>query len=81
MDEHSEFADMLDQAVPVPVPAGGALLFDGTLFHATGENTSANSRAAIVLGFRSCDELDALPDESRQVIVTGKRLYRGNDRS
>lgn len=67
MNEHVEFADMLDQAVPVPLPAGGALMFDGTLFHATGSNNSAISRAAIVLGFRSCDELDADPDVSRQL--------------
>jgi phytanoyl-CoA hydroxylase len=80
MEEHEEFADMVDQAVPVPVPAGGALFFDGTLFHATGMNTSQVTRSAMVLGFRSCDELDASPDNGRQLLVAGDHLYRGNDR-
>lgn len=80
MEQHQEFADMVDQAVPVPVPAGGALFFDGTLFHATGMNNSQVTRSAIVLGFRSCDELDASPDNRRQLLVAGAHLYRGNDR-
>ncbi|MFJ3221625.1 phytanoyl-CoA dioxygenase family protein [Kitasatospora sp. NPDC086801] len=80
MDEHPELADLADQAVPVPVPAGGVLLFDGTLFHTVGANTGGTTRTSAVLGYRSADELDAHPDLDRQVVVAGAQLYRGNDR-
>ncbi|MEV7930504.1 phytanoyl-CoA dioxygenase family protein [Kitasatospora sp. NPDC088779] len=80
MDEHPELADLADQAVPVPVPAGGVLLFDGTLFHTVGANTGGTTRTSAVLGYRSADELDAHPDLDRQVVVVGAQLYRGNDR-
>ncbi|MFF2548748.1 phytanoyl-CoA dioxygenase family protein [Kitasatospora sp. NPDC058063] len=80
MDEHPELADLADQSVPVPVPAGGVLLFDGTLFHTVGANTGGTTRASAVLGYRSADELDARPDPDRQIVVAGAQLYRGNDR-
>lgn len=80
MDEHPELADLTDQALPVPVPTGGILLFDATVFHTVGPNTGASTRTSAVLGYRSADELDAHPDPDRQVVVTGTQLYRGNDR-
>lgn len=80
MDEHPELADLIDQAVPVPVPAGGVLLFDGTVFHTVGPNAGGSTRTSAVLGYRSADELDAHPDPDRQVVVAGAQLYRGNDR-
>ncbi|MGW1175630.1 phytanoyl-CoA dioxygenase family protein [Kitasatospora sp. NPDC002543] len=80
MDEHPELADLTDQAVPVPVPAGGILLFDATVFHTVGPNTGGTTRTSAVLGYRSADELDAHPDPDRQIVVAGAQLYRGNDR-
>lgn len=80
MDEHDVFAGLEDQAVPVPLEAGDVLLFNGMCFHSVGQNTTAGSRASIILGFRSADELDASPDEQRQVVVAGGHTYRGNDR-
>ncbi|MFI1414723.1 phytanoyl-CoA dioxygenase family protein [Streptomyces sp. NPDC020707] len=80
MDEHVEFTDLLDQALPIPMPAGGVLLFDALAFHTVSANTSADTRMSLVLGFRSADELDHQPDHSRQVLVSGNHLYRGNDR-
>ncbi|MFD4400273.1 phytanoyl-CoA dioxygenase family protein [Kitasatospora sp. NPDC058478] len=80
MDEHPELSGLADQAVPVPVPAGGVLLFDGTVFHTVGANSDGSTRTSVVLGYRAADELDALPDPDRQVIVAGAHLYRGNDR-
>ncbi|MFJ8477350.1 phytanoyl-CoA dioxygenase family protein [Kitasatospora sp. NPDC094011] len=80
LDEHPELGDLADQAVPVPVPAGGILLFDATLFHTVGTDTSGGTRTSAIFGFRSADELDAHPDPDRQVIVAGNHLYRGNDR-
>ncbi|MFF7047932.1 phytanoyl-CoA dioxygenase family protein [Streptomyces griseorubiginosus] len=80
MDEHAEFTDLLDQALPIPMPAGGVLLFDALAFHTVSANTSDSTRMSLVLGFRSADELDRHPDRSRQVLVSGSHLYRGNDR-
>ncbi|MFI6116940.1 phytanoyl-CoA dioxygenase family protein [Kitasatospora sp. NPDC051164] len=80
LDEHPELAYLGDQAVPVPVPAGGVLLFDATVFHTVGPNACTSTRAGVVLGYRSADELDAHPDPDRQIVVAGEQLYRGNDR-
>lgn len=80
MAEHEEYAGLEDQAVPVPMKEGDVLLFNGTLFHGVGYNPSGETRTSMTLGFRSADELDASPDESRQILVAGEHIYRGNDR-
>ena len=80
MSDHAEYDGMEDQAISVPIPKGGVLLFNGLTFHGLGSNYSGESRISMTLGFRSEDELDAQPDESRQVIVAGQHIYRGNDR-
>jgi len=79
MADHAEYAGLMDQVVPVPASEGDVLLFNGTLFHGIGHNKSERTRMSIALGFRSVDELDAQPDESRQVLVAGEYIYRGND--
>ena len=38
---------MLDHAVPVEAPPGSLLIFDSTLWHAAGRNTSGHDRLAI----------------------------------
>ena len=81
MAEHEEFAGLEDQAVPVPMSEGDVLLFNGTLFHGVGYNPSGQTRMSMTLGFRSVDELDANPDEARQIVVAGQHIYRGNDRN
>ncbi|HET6622482.1 MAG TPA: phytanoyl-CoA dioxygenase family protein [Candidatus Saccharimonadales bacterium] len=78
--EHEEFAGLENQAVPVPMNEGDVLLFNGTLFHGVGYNPSGETRTSMTLGFRSVDELDAQPDHSRQIVVAGDYIYRGNDR-
>lgn len=80
MSEHAEYEDIGHQALPVPMKEGGVLLFNGTLFHGVGENMTGSPRTSITLGYRSVDELDAKPDERRQVVVAGEIIYRGNDR-
>jgi hypothetical protein len=80
MDEHKEFAGLADQTVPVPVERGGVLLMDSLVFHSVGPNRSTSERRSIVLGYRSVDELDPRDLDSRQFLVTGEDLYRGNDR-
>lgn len=80
MAAHEVYEGLENQAVPVPMSEGDVLLFNGTLFHGVGYNSTGNSRMSVTLGFRSADELDAQPDESRQLLVAGSHTYRGNDR-
>src|ERR1019366_5155107 len=79
MDEHAEFRDLLDQAVPVPMEKGSVLAIDATTFHCVGENRSSRTRASITLAYRSVDELDFGPDLHRTILVSGEYIYRGND--
>jgi phytanoyl-CoA hydroxylase len=80
MDAHGEYEGLLEQALPVPMPEGGVLLFDGLAFHSVGVNRSDKTRSSMTLGFRSVDELDVEPDVRRQILVSGEFLYRGNDK-
>lgn len=80
MDEHQEYDGIADQAIPISMKAGDVLLFNGMLFHSVGNNTTNKTRASIILGFRSNDELDDNYDEVRQLIVSGENIYRGNDK-
>jgi phytanoyl-CoA hydroxylase len=80
MDEHQVFDGLLEQAVPVPMPEGSILLFNGLVFHSVGHNQSDRTRTSITLGFRSADELEYSPDDHRLIAVAGRHLYRGNDR-
>lgn len=79
MDEHSIYSDLIQQVVPVPMPAGGILLFDGVIFHRAGHNSGPTDRLALTMAYRPVDEL-AMPTESLQHrrLVRGERLYRGN---
>jgi phytanoyl-CoA hydroxylase len=79
MDEHEEYEGLCDQALPVPMPEGGMLLFNGLAFHSVGRNWSDKTRMSVTLGFRSVDELDRHPDPERQILVSGEYIYRGND--
>jgi ectoine hydroxylase-related dioxygenase (phytanoyl-CoA dioxygenase family) len=80
MADHEEYDGLENQAVPVPMKEGDVLLFNGLLFHGVGSNQNGQPRISMTLGFRSVDELDALPDLSRQILVAGQNIYRGNDR-
>ncbi len=79
MDHHEEYAGMQDQALPVPMSEGGVLLFSSLTFHGVGGNRSGGTRTSLTLAFRAVDELDAHPDDTRQIVVTGEQTYRGND--
>jgi ectoine hydroxylase-related dioxygenase (phytanoyl-CoA dioxygenase family) len=78
LSRHDQFRHLQDQSLPVPVSAGDALVFDGLLFHAPGENTTERSRTSITFGLRAHDELSEI-DDSRNVLVYGSPIYRGND--
>jgi phytanoyl-CoA hydroxylase len=78
--DHEEYQGMEDQAIPVPMPAGGVLLFNGLTFHGVGGNVSGGSRMSMTLGLRAADELACTPDLEREVLIAGEYIYRGNDR-
>lgn len=80
MADHKEYMGLESQAVPVPMNEGDVLLFNGALFHGVGYNSSGDTRISMTFGFRSSDELDAIPDSARQLLVAGEHIYRGNDR-
>ena len=79
LKNHIQFTGMDNQALPVPAHEGDILLFNVLTFHGVGENISGKTRRSITLGFRSVDELDYNLDTSRQLLVSGKYIYRGND--
>lgn len=78
MDEHHIYSDLLNQALPIPVSAGGILFFDSLAFHAAGANRSNLSRMAISGAYHSVDELSFQKDDPNLALVLGERLYRGD---
>lgn len=78
-DEALIQSGILEQRVPIPMPAGGLLAMDGMLFHAAGHNQTPNSRMSMTAGYHSVDEIAGAPDPKR-IVVRGESLYRGNDR-
>jgi phytanoyl-CoA hydroxylase len=77
-DEQFRRTGLLEQAVPVPMPAGGLLAIDSLLFHGAGKNRTESSRMSLTVGYHSVDELSGV-DNPRRVLVRGERIYRGND--
>ncbi len=77
-DEHDEYEAFHAQAVPMPMPAGGILLFDSLLFHSVGVNTTAEMRLSMTFAFHSIDELDDAAQPKR-LLLFGERVYKGND--
>lgn len=78
--EFEVYEGLSSQAVAIPMKAGDILLFNGMSFHSVGSNHTDTARTSIIMGFRSMDELEALPDPLRLVNVIGNHIYRGNDR-
>lgn len=79
MDEHSVYADLINQELPVPMRQGGVLLLDSLAFHTAGENSTGATRASICCGYHSVDELSGVSADPKKLLVAGERLYRGND--
>jgi phytanoyl-CoA hydroxylase len=69
---------LLEQAVPLPMPAGSLLAMDSMLFHGAGPNHTDESRTSLTIGYHSMDELAGREDPKR-VLVRGQRSYGGND--
>jgi len=70
---------LLEQRLPVPMPAGGLLAINSLLYHTAGENRTDRSRMSMTVGYHSVDELAGAADPKR-ALVRGERFYKGNDR-
>jgi|SRR5919205_261699 ectoine hydroxylase-related dioxygenase (phytanoyl-CoA dioxygenase family) len=79
MDEHSVFADLIDQCVPVPMPSGGILFLDSLVFHTAGHNSTEKPRCSVCCAYHSVDELSGVRADPKKILVCGEKLYRGND--
>jgi len=77
-DETIARSGILEQAVPVPMPAGGLLAIDSLVMHGPGPNRTEGTRMSLTVGFHSADELSDVPNPKR-VLVRGERRYMGND--
>lgn len=76
-DYPDEFVGVVDQGLPVPVPAGGVLLFNSLVFHTIGENQTNNTRISLAFAYRANDELSTI-DEPKTRLVAGERRRVGN---
>lgn len=75
---HDEsLAHLAEQQIPIPVNAGGVLLFDGFVFHSIGRNTTNGTRRSLCLSYRAVDELDRRGPSPDCVVVAGEPEYRG----
>ena len=70
--------EIADQAVPVPMPAGGMLVIDSMLLHSTGINRTEGTRMSMTMGYHSVDEIADMENPKR-ALVRGRRPYDGND--
>jgi len=70
---------VLDQAVPIPMPAGGLLAMNSLVMHSPGENRTTGTRISMTAGYHSVDELAGF-DNPKRVLVRGQRIYLGNDK-
>jgi phytanoyl-CoA hydroxylase len=59
----------VSEAVPVPIPAGGAMFFYGMLPHQTPPNTSPGRRRALQYHFRSADSKIIPTEEYFQIFA------------
>jgi len=76
-DQMLQRAGVFDQAMPVPMPAGGMLVINSLILHTIGDNRTNTSRMSLTMGYHGGDELygDANP---QCVQVRGEALYAGN---
>lgn len=66
------------RSLPVPMPAGGVLLFNDCCFHGADANRSDRSRRSMTLGYRAHDAHDVLKDDPEKLLVRGERVYTGH---
>lgn len=70
---------LYDRSVPVPMPAGGVLLFNDCCFHGAEENRTDGSRRSMTLGYRAHDSHDVEKEDPEKILVRGARVYTGHE--
>lgn len=80
MDDFEIYHSLRDQAVPIPMNAGDALILDSFVFHTPGLNTTEGTRKSVCFAFHSSDELSSRTDDEDSQIVLGERICMGNNR-
>ncbi len=69
--------DLLDQALPAPMPEGGMLVIDSMIMHGVGQNHTDGTRMSMTMGYHSVDEIADMENPHR-MLVRGERPYDGN---
>ena len=69
---------LLDQVVPIPMPAGGMLVIDSMILHTAGVNHTSETRMSMTAGYHAVDELAEMPNPKLH-LVRGQFIYKGND--
>ncbi len=69
--------NLLDQALPAPMPEGGMLVIDSMIMHGVGQNRTDGTRMSMTMGYHSVDEIADLENPHR-MLVRGDRPYDGN---
>ena len=67
-----------EQCIPVPMSAGEMLAIDSMIIHSAGRNQTDGTRMSMTLGYHSVDELSPV-ENSKRILVRGRRIYRGNE--
>ncbi len=63
---------------PLPMPAGGVLLFNDCCFHGSDVNRGNGSRSSMTLGYSAHDSHDVSKDDPENILVRGERVYTGH---
>ena len=79
LDEYEIYNNFDKQALPVLMKKGEILLFDALIFHTPGINMTDTTRYAITAAYHAVDELLPVEYNKHRVLVSGKRVYCGNE--
>jgi ectoine hydroxylase-related dioxygenase (phytanoyl-CoA dioxygenase family) len=77
-DEHAEYASLIGQELPIPMPRGGVLFLDSLAFHSVGANRTGESRKSMVFACHSSDDLITADVDDSHILLSGRREFRGN---
>jgi phytanoyl-CoA hydroxylase len=64
-------------SLPVPMPAGGILIFNDALFHGADVNRTGGDRRSMTLGYMAHDDHATSRPGPERLSVSGTHVYRG----
>jgi ectoine hydroxylase-related dioxygenase (phytanoyl-CoA dioxygenase family) len=79
LDEYVFYSDYAAQAVPISMKKGEIVIFDALIFHAPGINQTNEASYTVTAAYHACDELTKSLGHDAKVLVSGERIYRGNE--